>query len=58
MGRRGRKCKQLLNDRKEKRRYWKFKEEAQDCTLWPQFVRGCGPIMRWATWCWCWNGQY
>jgi len=33
MGRRGRKCKQLLNDRKEKRRYWKFKEEAQDCTL-------------------------
>jgi hypothetical protein len=38
MGRRGRKCKQLLNDLKENRRYWKFKEEAPDCTLnrlWP-----------------------
>jgi hypothetical protein len=27
---RGRRCKQLLDDVKEKRRYWKLKEEAQD----------------------------
>jgi hypothetical protein len=27
-GRRGRRRKQLLDDRKEKRRYWKLKEEA------------------------------
>jgi hypothetical protein len=32
-GRRGRRCKQLLDDLKEKRRYWKFKEEALDHTL-------------------------
>jgi hypothetical protein len=31
--RRGRRCKQLLDDLKEARRYWKFNEEAQDCTL-------------------------
>jgi hypothetical protein len=30
----GRRCKQLLDDLKEKRRYWKLKEEALDCTLW------------------------
>jgi hypothetical protein len=29
-GRRGRRRKQLLDDLKEKRRYWKFKEEALD----------------------------
>jgi hypothetical protein len=34
MGRRGRRCKQLLDDLKEKRRYWKLKEEALDRTLW------------------------
>jgi hypothetical protein len=33
-GRRGRRCKQLLDDLKEKRRYWKLKEEALDRTLW------------------------
>jgi hypothetical protein len=32
-GRRGRRCKQLLDDFKEKRRYWKMKEEALDRTL-------------------------
>jgi hypothetical protein len=32
--RRGRRCKQLLDDLKEARRYWKLKEEAQDRTLW------------------------
>jgi hypothetical protein len=33
-GRRGRRCMQLLDDLKEKRRYWKLKEEALDSTLW------------------------
>ena len=46
MGRRGRKCKQLLNDLKETRSYCKFKEEAPDCTLWAHFVIGCSPLMR------------
>jgi hypothetical protein len=32
-GRRGRRCKQLLDDLKQTRRYWKLKEEALDCTL-------------------------
>jgi hypothetical protein len=32
-GRRGRRRKQLLDDLKEKRRYWKLKEEALDHTL-------------------------
>jgi hypothetical protein len=32
-GRRGRRRKQLLDDLKEKRRYWKFKEEAIYRTL-------------------------
>ena len=27
------KCRQLLDDLKKKRGYWKFKEEALDCTL-------------------------
>jgi hypothetical protein len=33
MGRRGRKCKQLLDDFKERRWYWKFEEEALDHAL-------------------------
>jgi hypothetical protein len=33
MGRRGRRCKQLLDYLKEKRRYWKLKEEALYRTL-------------------------
>jgi hypothetical protein len=32
-GRRGRKCKQLLDDLKERRWYWKLKDEAVDHTL-------------------------
>jgi hypothetical protein len=40
-GRRGRRCKQLLDDLKEKRRYWKLKEEALDRVLWRiRFGRG------------------
>ena len=34
MGRRGRRCKQLLYDLKEKRVYCELKEEALDRTLW------------------------
>jgi hypothetical protein len=33
-GRRGRRRKQLLNDLKEKRGYWKLKEEALDRSQW------------------------
>jgi hypothetical protein len=32
--RRGRRSKQLLDELKEKIRYWKLKEEALDRTLW------------------------
>jgi hypothetical protein len=32
--RRGRRRKQLLDDLKEARRYWKLKEEAQNLTFW------------------------
>jgi hypothetical protein len=45
--RRGRRRKQLLDDLKEARRYWKLKEEAQDRTLRrTQFGRGYGPVAR------------
>jgi hypothetical protein len=41
IGRWGRRHKQLLNDLKEVRRYWKLKEETQDSTPWrTQFGRG------------------
>jgi hypothetical protein len=33
-GRRGRRCKHLLDDLKEKREYWKLKEDAIGHTLW------------------------
>jgi hypothetical protein len=42
-GRRGRRCKQLLDDVKEKRRYWKLKEEALDRTVWRTRF---GPVVR------------
>jgi hypothetical protein len=46
-GRRGTRRKQLLDDLKEKRRYWKLKEEALDRTLWRNLVgRGYGPVVR------------
>jgi hypothetical protein len=49
-GRRGRRSKQLLDDLKEKRRYWKLKEEALDCILWRTcFGRGYGPVVRQTT---------
>jgi hypothetical protein len=47
MGRRGIRRKQLLDDLKKKRRYWKLKEEALDCTLWrTHFGRGYKPVIR------------
>jgi hypothetical protein len=33
-GRRGRRRKQVLDNLKETRRYWKEKGEALDCTVW------------------------
>jgi hypothetical protein len=44
--RRGRRCKQLLDDLKEARRSWKLKEEARDHTFWRTFGRGYGPVAR------------
>jgi hypothetical protein len=49
-GRRGRRRKRLLNDLKEKRRYWELKQEALDRTLWrTRFGRGYGPVVRQTT---------
>jgi hypothetical protein len=43
--RRGRR--ELLKDLKEKRRYWKLREEALDHTVWRTwFGRDCGPVRR------------
>jgi len=45
-GRRGRRHEQLLDDRKEKRRYGKLKEEALDHILWRIcFGTGYGPVV-------------
>jgi hypothetical protein len=33
-GRQGRRCKQLLEDLKDRKRYWKLKEAARDSTEW------------------------
>jgi hypothetical protein len=49
-GRRGRRPKQLLDDLKETRGYWKMNAEAQGCLLWiTGFGRGYGPAVRQAT---------
>jgi hypothetical protein len=46
-GRRGRRCKQVLEDLKERRGHCKLKEEALDQTLWKtRFGRGYGPVVR------------
>jgi hypothetical protein len=46
-GRQGRRRKQLLDDLKLKRRYWKLKKEALDSPLWrTHFGRGYGPVIR------------
>ena len=49
-GRQGRTRKQLVDDLKETRGYWKLKEEALDRFLWRTgFGRGYGPVMRQTT---------
>ena len=49
-GRGGRIYKQLPNDLKEKRGYWKLEKEALERTLWrTRFGRGCGPVPRQTT---------
>jgi hypothetical protein len=46
-GRRGIRRKQLLDELKETRGYWKLKEEALNRTMWrTRFGRGCGPVLR------------
>ena len=51
LGRRGIGCKQLLDDLKERRKYWKLKEEALGRTVWrTRFGRGCGLVVRQTTW--------
>ena len=46
-GRVGRGRKQLLDDLKETRVYWKWKEEALDCTLWRTLIgRVYGLVVR------------
>jgi hypothetical protein len=46
-GRRRRRCKQLLDDLKEMRSYWKLKEEALDRILWRTgFGSGYGLVVR------------
>jgi len=45
--RRRRRLRQLLDDHKEKRGYWKLKDDAVDRTVWRTgFGRGCGPVVR------------
>ena len=46
-GRRGRRRKQLLDEVKEKRRFWELKKEALDRTVWRNcFGNGCRPVIR------------
>jgi hypothetical protein len=46
-GTRGRKCRKLLDDLKERRGYSHLKEEALDHTMWrARFGREFGPVMR------------
>jgi hypothetical protein len=50
MGIRGRIRKKLLDDIKEKRGYWKLKEEALDRAVWKtRLGRGYGPVARQTT---------
>ena len=49
-GRRGRRCRRLLANLKERRGYSHLKEEALDSTMWrTRFGRGFGPIVRQTT---------
>ena len=45
--RRGRRCKKLLDDLKDRKAYSHLKEEAVDCTMWRnRFGGGLGPVVR------------
>ena len=45
-GRKGRRCRKLLDDLKERRRYSHLKEEALDRSMWRvRFGRGFGPVI-------------
>jgi hypothetical protein len=45
--RRGRRCKKVLDDLKERRRYWNLKEQALDCSPWTKsMTRGYKPVAR------------
>jgi len=47
MGRRGRRSKQIMDDLKEKREYWKLKEKALDRILRrTRFGRNYGPVVK------------
>jgi len=49
-GRQGKRCKQLLVDLQERRRYWKLKEEALDRKPWGTgFGTSCRPVVRQTT---------
>jgi len=49
-GRWGRGCKELLDELKEKRGYWKLKQEGLNRTVWrPGFERCYEPVIRQAT---------
>jgi hypothetical protein len=49
-GRRGRRCRKLLDDLKERRGYCHLKEEALDRTVWRAGCgRGFGPVVRQTT---------
>ena len=49
-GRRGRRCRKLLNNLKERIGYSHLKEEALDRTMWKaHFGRGFGPVVRQTT---------
>jgi len=47
MRRRGRRCKQLVEDLQETKRYWNLKKKAADCTHWrTHFGRVYAPLIR------------
>jgi hypothetical protein len=47
MGRQGRRRKQLLDDLKKMKGYWKLKEEGLDSSVWKtSFGRGWGPVVK------------
>jgi hypothetical protein len=49
-GRRGRRCRKLMDDLKERRGYSHLKEEALDHTMWrARFARGFGQVVRQTT---------